>query len=92
MESAGMAIEAESTVTVAFPLEIFQEIRRIAAEENWPESKVILLAKLGVKAQKRAGQSLQSTHRAFMDESAPSTQGERGDDIIPPIFGPAAIR
>ena len=89
MESAGMVIETETTITITFPADLFQEIRRIAAEENWPESKaVILLARLGAKAQKQAEQSLYLSHKAFMNES---DSEQRGDEMIRAIFGPDAI-
>jgi hypothetical protein len=92
MESAHMAIETNATITVNFPADLFQEIQRIAAEEGWPPSKaVILLAKLGAKAQKQAEQSLHSTYQAFMSETDPQTLDKRGDDMTRAIFGPEAI-
>jgi len=85
-------VESDTGITVDFPADLFQEIRRIAAEEGWPLSKaVILLAKLGVKAQKQAEESLHSTHQAFMNEIDPQALDKRGDDMIRAIFGPDAI-
>jgi hypothetical protein len=47
-----------------FPADLFEEIRRIAAEEGWPLNKaVILLTKSGAKAQKEAEQSLRSAKK-----------------------------
>ena len=92
MESARMAVEKETTVTITFPADLSQEIRRISAEEQWPESKaVILLARLGAKAQKQAEQSLRSLHASFVNESNPQRQDKLGDDLTRSIFGPEAI-
>ncbi len=84
--------ESDTAITVDFPADLFQDIRRIADEEGWPLSKaVILLAKLGAKAQRQAEQSLHSTHEAFMSETSPQALDKRGDDMIRAIFGPDAI-
>ena len=41
-------VESDTGITVGFPSDLFNEIKRIAAEERWPLSKaVIFLAKLG---------------------------------------------
>ena len=75
-----------------FRTDLFEEIKRIAAEENWPESQaVILLARLGAKAQKVAAQKLKSSHAAFMNESDPRKRDQLGDEMIRSIFGPEAI-
>jgi hypothetical protein len=75
-----------------FPADLFEEIRRIAAEEGWPLNKaVILLTKSGAKAQKEAEQSLPSAHEALINEADPQAVEKRGDDLIRVIFGPHAI-
>jgi hypothetical protein len=89
---AGMAVETETTITVTFPTDLFDEIKRISAEENWPESKaVILLARLGAKAQKEAEEKLRSSHNAFINENDPQKRDQLGDEMTRSIFGPGAI-
>jgi hypothetical protein len=96
MEAVDVIVATGTTMTVKFPADLFEEIKRIAAEENWPESKaVILLARLGAKAQREAERSLQASHEAFISESEresdPQKQQKRGDDLIRAIFGREAI-
>ncbi len=70
----GTAIETGATISINFPADLFKEIKRISAEENWPESKVvILLARLGAETQKQHEQSLHSSYECFTSESDPKS-------------------
>jgi hypothetical protein len=92
MESARMALEPETKITVNFPPALYQEIKRISATENWAESDVVvLLTTLGAKSQKRMEMQLHSTYESFLRESDPVRQDQIGDDMLRSIFGPDAI-
>ena len=87
-----MANETETPISVNFPADLAHEIKRISGEQNWPESQtIILLARLGMKAQKLAEQRQVASHDAFMKETDPEKQNERADELIRSIFGTDAI-
>ncbi len=82
----------ETPVTVPLPADLYAEIKRISANENWPESKaVLMLAKLGAKSQKKMEAQFHSAYEAFMSESDPKAKDQLGDEMIRSIFGPEAL-
>jgi len=79
-------------MTVAVPADLYEEIKRLAASENWPESRVVvMLARLGAKSQRKMEKQLHSSYEAFMHENDPQKQDQLGDDMIRSIFGPEAV-
>jgi hypothetical protein len=92
MKSSTSAAQMEIQMTVAVPTDLYEEIKRLAASENWPESQVVvMLARLGAKSQRKMEKQLHSSYEAFMRENDPQERDHLGDDMIRSIFGPETV-
>jgi hypothetical protein len=82
----------DTPITVNFPPDLYQEIKRISDAENWPEEDaVILLVRFGAKVEKQTADYLNRKYDALVEERDPIKARELGDDLIRAVFKPDAI-
>jgi hypothetical protein len=90
--SGQMVQESETRISTDFPKDLFDEIQRIAQEENWQLSQaVILLARMGANSQRGSEANLAAQHARFLNEKDSKLRDQAGDDLLRSIFGPDSI-
>ncbi len=79
-------------MSVNLPQQLWEEVNRIAGEQNWSISQsIVFLASVGAESQRRAEANLKARYDAFINEGDPEAQTRAGREMIRAIVGPEAI-